>query len=77
MWRPVTLSGNRSSLMATSGLDRWPSKTELGLQTSLTILRIIRAGPTGLPFAFPLDFFCVFAYNINTVKSNHSKEGIL
>ena len=38
MWRPVTLSGNRLSLMATSGLDRWPSKTELGLQTSLTIL---------------------------------------
>ena len=45
MGRPVTLSGNRLNLMATSGLDRWPSKTELGLQTSLTILRLIPDGP--------------------------------
>lgn len=36
MWRPVTPSGNRWSRMATSGLDRWSSKTELGLQTALT-----------------------------------------
>ena len=36
MWRPVTPSGNRWSRLATAGLDRWPSKTELGLQTALT-----------------------------------------
>lgn len=36
MWLPVTPSGNRWSRMATSGLDRWSSKTELGLQTALT-----------------------------------------
>ena len=47
MWRPVTLSGNRSSLMATSGQDRWPSNTELGLQTSLTIHRFTAGGLFG------------------------------
>ncbi len=36
MRRPVALSGNRLSLLATAGLDRWSSKTELGLQTALT-----------------------------------------
>lgn len=35
MWRPVTLPGNRMSPQATAGLDRWSSKTELGLQTVL------------------------------------------
>ena len=39
MRRPVALPGNRLSPLATAGLDRWPSKTELGLQTPLTFAR--------------------------------------
>ena len=35
MRRPVALSGNRWSPPVTAGLDRWSSKTELGLQTAL------------------------------------------
>ena len=35
MRRPVALPGNRWSPLATAGLDRWPSKTELGLQACL------------------------------------------
>ena len=36
MRRPVALPGDRLSPLATAGLDRWPFKTELGLQTPLT-----------------------------------------
>lgn len=50
MWRPVTLSGNRWSLSATKGVDRWSSPTELGLQACLAFF----LSKPGFFLGFPL-----------------------
>ena len=54
MRRPVALPGDRLSPLATAGLDRWPFKTELGLQTPLTFA----SAPV-----FRARFFPIFVLN--------------